>query len=136
MCQLPDTAVLFLPSDTKLWNALCVEGSETKSQQINWKSSSTWSVPPRDVTEPIPREEIPSVIPSLISACKIRPDGVFNISIVDIKSFPLHSNLTMLCEEFLSSTTLDSGWSNSPNARLSSISFWYSATIRSNNARE
>ena len=66
---------------TGLINAPCVEGVETKSKQSNSKSSCTSTVPPDpSYTEPIPLEEIPTVIPEANNACSIFPAGVGNIS--------------------------------------------------------
>ena len=53
------------------------DGVETKSQHNNSKSSCTSKVSPICLTEPIPRDDTPTVIPFSISAFNILPDGVW-----------------------------------------------------------
>ena len=78
-------------------NAPCVEGVETKSQHNNSKSSCTSTVPsPNACTEPIPRDEIPTVILLANNSLNMLPDGVGNTSISPIKSSPSHHNFLML----------------------------------------
>ena len=74
----------FLPS--AIMNAPTVDGSETKSKQINWKSSCTRFLPELDLTEPKPLEEIPNLTPPLIRSFKILPE--------DRKSTRLNSSHT------------------------------------------
>ena len=58
-----------------------VEGSDTKSKQINWKSSWTNVEPPSDsVTDPSPLDEIPSLTFDSTRERRICPDGVFKTS--------------------------------------------------------
>jgi hypothetical protein len=103
-------------------NAPCVDGVDTKSQHNSSKSSSTSTLPsPNCETEPIPRDEIPTVMLFLNSSFNMFPDGVVNISILPSKSFPSHHNCLMLCDAFFRLITDDSGWSNSPNALFSAI---------------
>ena len=100
----------------------CVDGVDTKSQHNSSKSSSTSTLPsPNCETEPIPRDEIPTVMLFLNSSFNMFPDGVVNISILPSKSFPSHHNCLMLCDAFFRLITEDSGWSNSPNALFSAI---------------
>ena len=76
ICVLPSCNAL----PTGVINAPCVEGVETKSKQSNSKSSCTSTVPlAPSFTEPIPLEEIPTVIPDANNACNIFPAGVGNI---------------------------------------------------------
>ena len=57
--------------------APCVDGFETKSQQINSKSSSTATVPSSNsLTDPKPLELIPNSIPAFNNSFNIFPDGV------------------------------------------------------------
>jgi len=68
-----------------------VDGSETKSQAINSKSSCTESTPSSVLsTEPRPLDEIPTFTPALKSSFNIFPAGVFNTSTVPYKSSLLH----------------------------------------------
>ena len=62
-------------------NAPCVDGFDTKSQQINSKSSCTSTTPSflNSLTDPNPLLEIPNVMPALNSSLRILPDGVPNI---------------------------------------------------------
>ena len=50
-----------------------VDGDDTKSKQINSKSSCTWLYSPFFVKEPTPREEIPKVTPCLNKLAAISP---------------------------------------------------------------
>src|SRR6056300_1641996 len=115
---------LLTDSFTGLINAPCVDGFETKSQQIKSKSSSTVTVLPllASFTEPTPLEEIPTVQPASKSSLRMFPAGVLSTSTLPITSLPFQYTSLMICEVFFSSTTEDSGWSNSPNALFSLIS--------------
>ena len=65
------------------------EGSETKSKQINKKSSDTIDVSsPAGINEPYDLDDIPNLIPDLNNSFKIFPDGVESISIVPITLLP------------------------------------------------
>ena len=102
-----ETLPLLFPSGLK--KAPGVDGSETMSKQINWKSSSTIVTPLASITAPSHLDEMPSFTPEFINAFKTLPDGVSNTSILPMTLSPSHHILLTKCEAFFRLITESSG---------------------------
>ena len=108
-----------------------VEGSETMSKQISWKSSSTIVIPCCSLTEPMPREEMPILTPASTSERRIWPEGVSKTLHFPMTEGPSIQISITIWETFAKLIIDESGWSNSPSARLSLTISAYFFTSRS-----